>query len=241
MTTARVTTTVEVEPLRAISLRASELAFDYDKCPRCFYLKAVEGVDTPQGIFSGLNSKLDSLTREYFKNKGSFCSDAPKGEIVKSNYKVIAEPMIFADYNLEITLSGMIDNLVRLEGDEESWAIIATKNSDPAKHLSQYTRQANAYKYMLEHAIKPELRRTPVTRLGIVVFDAIEFIQGKINSDNFFKWVELDCDADDFQAYMEVVAESLASEKVPAFSEDKDCSYCKRDRALLARYEIQID
>lgn len=222
-------------------IRASNLSYLFDKCPRCFYLSMSEGIDQP---FSGGHAAISDIERDQTdmlkkaKSLSSLNENFPKGHIVVSKTgstgsRVETDP--FEVNGVEVVLSGSYDYVVEL-ADGSGYAIVTFKTSDP-RDMAQTTRQMNCLAYALENDIHED-KRKHITQLGVIVFDPVAFDSGK----DFYRWFEAPLDQKNFLKEIEQIVKT-ASAGEPDYTRDNPknpekitCGHCERDQKILARY-----
>ena len=121
--------------------------------------------------------------------------------------------------------------------DDGSYAVIDFKttamSSDKAK---DYSTQLHAYKYALENNREGKPHLSPITKLGIIVFEpdidekmikTSESSQGIIHKA---QWFEIPIDEDNFVSYVKKVVKLLSSQDIPHSAEScQFCDYRKND------------
>jgi hypothetical protein len=236
MKTTATQTNVVVESTPQIKVSASSLGFDYESCPRCFYLDAKKDIKKPNGAFSSIFQKLEAAVRElYFKpedgkdrNLHTIHESLPSGTIESSNRGFTSVPYLVENLNLELIVTCKLDNLVKL--DDGTYAIVMFKTSMPKEsNLPAIEKQINACAWAIQHCNKPE-KQVKITEVGIMVFDAVAAVQMK-SYDQLFSYIKLNLEPDQFENYLQDIATLLVSNVVPDFTDG--CSYCHRDSLLM--------
>lgn len=224
-----------------ITINATDLGFSLDRCPRCFYLSAVHGIEAPSGPIAGIFSIMSSKSTEFLKDKNlsDFGKDFPKGKIFASNKRVQSQPLYFSSLDYEFNVSGQFDHILKLE--DGSYAVILMKNTQIHNNTEAYTRQLHTYALALEYPSDPEKfnLRGEITRLGIVVAAPFEtfVVDKKGESASYtspFYWQEIPYNLTNFKAYLREIAEMFQAPKPPEAAED--CPYCKRDKKVMEYY-----
>jgi CRISPR/Cas system-associated exonuclease Cas4 (RecB family) len=237
MSATKTIVTEEVNSVPSASVRASELGFDFVGCPRCFFLSVKEEVDKPSMPPSSIFSRVEKFAKEMYIDRGllSVVTDAPKGELIKSNVVVKSDPVLFNEPEFELTITGRFDFLFQLK--DGTYAIVAFKSGDPSKNIEAYARQLNAYAYALETATKPEVQKSPVTRLGIFAFDPVLYMQdGK--APESLQWHEVKRESNEHVVDMLNDVARLLANGLPDYT--STCAYCKRDIQILARNGVEV-
>ncbi|MEE2823007.1 MAG: PD-(D/E)XK nuclease family protein [Acidobacteriota bacterium] len=132
----------------------------------------------------------------------------------------------------KVYIRGRFDTVIKL--DDHTYGIIDFKTSSRRdEHLAGYSRQLHAYMLALENPAEGRLGLSPITRLGLLVFEPNAFSgsgNGTMASlDGEFTWLELPIDV---PAFMEFLSEVLSIVEQPQPPPDSpDCQHCR----LLAR------
>lgn len=230
---------MNTEPMTIIKLKPGDIGYPWDKCKRCFYLAAKEGIAQPMNGFNPLNARIEKEIREYFgeNNLKSLYEGFPSGVIVSSNTNVESTPIEFVDLNFAMYISGKIDDLVLL--DDGTYMLLKFATEEPKEEKIGYTtRQMNAYAWATENSNKPDKKRN-ITRLGMIIFNPILFIKGD-PTQYPFSFVELEYQPEVFSKFLREVAEVLSAKEAPeptiAKKKADSCNFCLRDNLVNERY-----
>ncbi len=212
-------------------LSPSKFLFGYEKCKRCFYLDIRKGLTQP-GTFPGIFSKYDVIHKNSTTGMRTedICADIPSGVFFDGpGNKTLESVDIKCDGGVACYISGKGDAFLEL--DDGSFAVIDFKtthmSSDKAK---DYSSQLHAYKYALENNREGKPHLSPITKLGIIVFEpdidkkmikVSESSQGIVHKA---QWFEIPIDEDSFVSYVKKVVKVLSSENIPDSAES--CQFC---------------
>lgn len=218
-------------------LSPSKFLFGYERCKRCFYLDIRKGLTQP-GTFPSIFSKYDIIHKNSTTGMRTedICIDIPKGIFFEGpGSKTLESVDIKCEDGNAGYISGKGDAFLKL--DDGSYAVIDFKttamSSDKAK---DYSTQLHAYKYALENNREGKPHLSPITKLGIIVFEpdidekmikTSESSQGIIHKT---QWFEIPIDEDNFVSYVKKVVKLLSSQDIPHSAEScQFCEYRKND------------
>ena len=218
-------------------LSPSKFLFGYERCKRCFYLDIRKGLTQP-GTFPSIFSKYDIIHKNSTTGMRTedICIDIPKGIFFEGpGSKTLESVDIKCEDGNAGYISGKGDAFLKL--DDGSYAVIDFKttamSSDKAR---DYSTQLHAYKYALENNREGKPHLSPITKLGIIVFEpdidekmikTSESSQGIIHKT---QWFEIPIDEDNFVSYVKKVVKLLSSQDIPHSAEScQFCEYRKND------------
>jgi hypothetical protein len=129
-----------------------------------------------------------------------------------------------------VTLRGRIDTGLRF--DDGSGGICDFKTSSPkSPHIALYSRQLHAYALCLENATSGKLAMKRVSRLGLLVFEPLQFKQRPDDGNEiraFFggalKWIDIARNDNLFFSFLAEVVSVLETPQPPCRS--ANCPYC---------------
>lgn len=215
-------------------LSPSELTFFWDECPRCFYLKVVNGISRPSTPMPKIFNKIDKLMKDYFHEKSTseVCLELPEGRIMLKERLVASEAITIPGHSSSIFFKGKFDALIKF--DDGSYGIIDFKTSEPkSDHVELYRRQLHAYAYALEHPKPGALSLKPVSVMGLLFVNPDEILRhesGKLGYMGDVTWKPCVRDDDWFLGFIGEVVTLLEQPYPPQGR--KDCEWCEyRDRA----------
>jgi hypothetical protein len=213
--------------MQSYKLSPSELTFLWDECPRCFYLKVVNGLPRPSMPFPGIFSNIDSLMKKMYEGQRTekMLPELPPGEFYMMGKWV--ESQSIEQEGFEVYIKGIFDTVIRF--DDGSYAVVDFKTSQPnAHHVEFYGRQLAAYAYALEHPALGKLALTPVTKLGLICVEPIDVNRdesGRIRYVGDATWMEVPKDEAKFLAFIDQVVQLLRLPEPPPAAEK--CGFCK--------------
>jgi PD-(D/E)XK nuclease superfamily protein len=166
-------------PSRNWTLSPSDFAFLWEECRRCFYLKVVNNFRRPKSPMPRIFTAIDSEMK--MRYGGLRTAEAmpflPPGVIDASVSWVESRPLPVPRHSSLVSLRGKLDTLVRF--DDETYGVIDFKTSGVRdQHVGLYTRQLHAYALALENASPGNLSLSPVSKLGLVIFEPAVFSGG---------------------------------------------------------------
>lgn len=210
-------------------LSPSDFAFLWQECPRCFYLKVVHQFNRPSIPMPKIFSKIDSQMKSYYAGKRTenILTGMPPGVIWDAGRWVESAPIQLTSHSTSCYIKGIFDTTIRL--DDGSYALVDYKTSEAKpEHLDIYSRQLHAYAYALENPGINKYSLTPVSRLGLLVFDPHHFTgleQGSASLDGDLAWQEMTLD---YAAFLEFIGEVLdvLEQPTPPPAGEK-CPYCE--------------
>ncbi len=210
-------------------LSPSQLTFAWDECPRCFYLKAVLGIERPPQPFPKIFTRIDALMKRLFEGQptSTLSPELPAGRVALQGKWVTSAPISFPGLSASCYIKGAFDSVLAF--DDGSYAVIDFKTSSPSPdHVGFYGRQLSAYAYALEHPGEKALHLSPVTRLGLCYLEPRDLRPGagwqELVFENAAVWQELPKDEAQFLAFMRQVLELLSLPEPPPAS--PECGFC---------------
>jgi hypothetical protein len=219
-------------------LNPSDFAFLWEECKRCFYLKVVTNFPRPRTPMPGIFRSIDFQMREFYAGKQT--SDAmpflPSGTIETSDSRVQSAPISVPGHSSTCTIKGKLDTLVRFS--DSTYGIVDFKTSSPrSEHEMFYSRQLHGYAAALEKAAPGHLLLSPVTKLGLVIFEPSSFLGNRDQSASLVgavNWVEIRRDDTKFLFFLKEVLSILELPEPPASS--PTCQWCQyRDTSRITR------
>lgn len=150
----------------------------------------------------------------------------PKG-VIEYSEKWVQSSLIKPNGNsTSCFISGRFDTVANL--DEGGYAVVDFKTAHRSEsHLEIYARQLHAYAYALEHPAPGKLALSPVTSLGLLVFEPFVFQdagKGKLAQIGNLEWIEIPRDDNSFMDFLSEVMEVLSSPTPPEPS--PACGWC---------------
>jgi PD-(D/E)XK nuclease superfamily protein len=120
---------------------------------------------------------IDAQMKEFYAGKQTrdLMPFLPPGIIDPSSTAVHSIPLAVPGHASKCIIKGKLDTIVKF--CDNSYAVIDFKTSKTkSDHLQLYSRQLHAYALGLENAAPGKLAISPVTRLGLVVFEPGAFL-----------------------------------------------------------------
>jgi len=158
---------------RCWTLDPSDLAY-WEACPRCFYLKVVLGFPRPGPRVPEIVARLEERMKAGWQGgrTETLAPEMPAGVFERCEGRVESEPVDvhLPDAVRRCRIRGGPDTFVRL--DSGGYAVVDVGVGE--RHAVQdalEARRLHAYAYALEHAAPGALALSPVTRLGLLVFE----------------------------------------------------------------------
>jgi hypothetical protein len=175
-------------------------------------------------IFTVIDSKMkDCLINERTERISSKLA----GGVVKFGEKwVESRPISFKNHSTSCFIRGKLDAVVAF--DDGTYGVIDFKTSRPsAAHADIYFKQLNAYAYSLQNAALGKLSLSPVSRLGLLVFEPELFLHnggGSATMAGSLSWIEVRQDSQAFLGLLDGVLNVL--ERVEAPEPNPECGWC---------------
>ncbi len=214
-------------------LSPSKFLFGYDRCKKCFYLDIRKGLTAP-GTFPSIFSKYDIIHKHSTDGLRTedVCPDMPKGTFIKGPGDKFLESTDIKGNNASGYISGKGDAFLQL--DDGSYAVIDFKTTAmSAEKAKDYSTQLHAYKYALENNKDNKPHLSPITKLGILIFEpdiSQKMKKNKLTSFGIMhkvEWFEIEIDEKKFINYVRKVIDLLGSDRVPESDSSTPCSFCE--------------
>jgi len=180
-------------------------------------------------IFTDIDLKM----KDFFfgKQLSEISAALPEGEVYLAGKWVQSQPITLPGHSLQCYIRGIFDTVIRLS--DGSYGVIDFKTSEvKEKNVAFYSRQLRAYAYSLEHPAAGKLGLSPITKLGLLVFEPSEFLQkgDQLQYIGRMAWQECPMDEGAFLAFLDKVYTVLERPEAPEANED--CQFCSyRDKA----------
>jgi len=216
-------------------LSPSDFDFLWEECKRCFYLKVTGKLDRPQMPFPKIFNAIDLAMKTFYAGKptGAMAPGVPAGTVMNppSDW-VESAPVTPPGVSSSCYIKGKFDTVLKL--DDGGYAVIDFKTSDiRGDNTAKYSRQLHAYALALEHPAGGAQGLTPVTKLGLLVYDPKTFSgdgAGAASLGGKLGWLEIPRDDAAFRTYLGEVVRLLEKPEVPAAA--PGCRLCQyRDAA----------
>lgn len=223
----------------AWQLSPSDFAFLWQECKRCFYLKVVRGFKRPSSRMPGIFSVIDSRMKDCFQGRRTetIVEGLPPGAIAYGEKWVQSDIIIPPGHSTGCYVRGKFDTVVRF--DDDTYGVIDFKTSSvkpSSKFL--YARQLHAYAYALEHPAEGKFSLSPVSRLGLLVYEPecmTHTAGSKTQLEGTLKWLEIRREDKAFLKFLGEILDVLTLAQPPAPSEG--CLWCAyRDESRKTEY-----
>jgi hypothetical protein len=201
----------------------------WEECKRCFYLKVVSNFRRPRPLMPRIFTVIDAEMKEYYAGKQTrdVIPSLPPGVVDPSTSWVQSVPLSIPSRTSTCTIRGKLDTVVRF--NEGSYGVIDFKTSGTrSQHIPFYSRQLHAYALALENAASGNLSLSPVTRLGLVVFEPNSFSNGSNGQASLIgsvNWIEIPRDDSGFVGFLKEVLDILDLPTPPGGS--PSCEWCQ--------------
>ena len=213
-----------------LKLSPSDLTFLWDECPRCFYLKVVEGFYRPAMPFPKIFNQIDRLMKDFFEDLPTeeMSPDLPPGKVAFSNKWVNSNPITFSHHSVGCYIRGIFDTV--LQFSDGTYAVVDFKTTKPKQeHINFYSRQLHAYAYALEHQKSGSFNLNPVTRMGLLCVEPTAMSRtetGSLAYEGNVTWQEIPKNEQHFLEFIDSILDVLDSPMPPeAGSTCKFCQY----------------
>lgn len=212
----------------------SDLAFLYEGCHRCYYLKVKDGIIQPSIPLPSIFSKIAGLLKNHYsgKNTKELHASIPPGTVILGEKYVKSDIIRAANCADTCYISGRFDIVIKF--DDGTYGVVDFKTGSPNEEYVQlYSRQLHAYAYALEHPAAGALSLSPVTRLGLFYFYPNHISQTGIENlayEAAITWIDVKKDEPGFINFMGNVLEVLAKPVAPSCS--PDCQWCNYSQKL---------
>jgi hypothetical protein len=210
-------------------LTPSDFAFLWEECKRCFYLKVARGFSRPRPIMPKIFTLIDGQMKSYFSGRRteSISPELPKGVVHLGEKWVHSKPISVAKRTCTCFIRGKFDTVVQF--DDGSYGIIDFKTSHTkSEHILLYGRQLHAYALALENAAEGKLSLSPISKLGLLVYEPFKFSgteEAVLSLEGSLSWIEIPRDDSGFRAFLEEVLAVLESPSPPERA--PKCEWCQ--------------
>lgn len=213
---------------RIWKLSPSDFAFLWEECKRCFYLKVVKGFYRPRGAFPKIFGVIDSEMKKCFQGVRleTVASGMPAGLVAYEEEWVESAPIALPGRSSRIVLRGKFDTAVKF--DDSAYGVIDYKTSEAkAEHVPFYSRQLHAYAYALENPAPGSFGLSPISKLGLLVFEPNAFSKNGCDAAlaGSLSWLEIPRDESAFLRFLGEVLPVLEQPEPP--EGDPGCEWCR--------------
>jgi hypothetical protein len=197
----------------------------------------VNNFDRPRQPMPKIFNKIDSLMKNYCGDMRTeaIVGDMPPGRMINISRTVKSLPVIPAGCRDSCYISGKFDHLMQL--DDGTYGVIDLKtSSQKAENLEKYSRQLHAYAYALENPLAEAIRISPISVLGLLVFEPDNFTHHPETGASLvgsLNWYPIDLNLTSFYEFLGKVLAVIENSQPPPPSDD--CPYCQyRQNSRLA-------
>jgi len=178
---------------------------------------------------AGIYNIIDSGMKKEFNGKRTelIAEGMPLGHIeFIDTDKIESLPIKSTQGCSTMFIRGKLDAVLAL--DDGTYGIVDFKTSKalPEK-VNIYSAQLHSYKVALEHPDAKGLRRFPITKMGLLVYEPAGFTNAQIGEGALrgkLTWLEIPIDEPGFYGFLEEVYHLLHSRRAPPKS--KKCDFC---------------
>lgn len=217
---------------RCWKLSAYDLAFLWDECPRCFYLKHVRGVTRPPHLVPAAHNHLDAPASP--RACGSHPAElaaanvpaAWRGLVAYEERWVQSDPLTLPGRESTVILRGRFDAAIQLDDGSFGLLALAASSPDIPETIRRYSRYLHDCALAAEFAGPRSLRLDKVSRLGLLALDPSDSTRdntsGALGSAS--RWIDIPRDDAAFLQFLDAIIAVLEHPAPPAPSQT--CDYC---------------
>jgi hypothetical protein len=215
-------------------LSPSDLVFLYEECSRCFYLKVRGLLKRPRTPMPKIFTTIDITMKEFLDGKRTetLCCRMPKGTFRYAERWVASAPVLLPGCSSTVSFRGKFDDVLEL--DIGGYGLVDLKTCHRRdEHIPLYSRQLHAYAWCLENPAPGALSLSPISDMGLLVFEPDMFFKGALWSGGLcgdLNWIAIQRDNDGFREFLQAVVMLLESPTAPP---PNGCSWCRYQLALL--------
>lgn len=210
-------------------LSPSDFAFLWEECKRCFYLKVVDGFRRPQPVMPKIFTVIDNAMKEFFSGKRieTLISNFPGGAVSHDEKIVESKPIKFTNRESTCFIKGKYDTIVQF--DDGTYGVIDFKTSaTKSEHVPLYSRQLHAYAYALENPSPKSLALSPVSKLGLIIYEPEVLLSENIDVallKGGLTWLEIPRDDQSFLKFLEEIMDII--EQPSNAKSSHKCGWCQ--------------
>lgn len=224
----------EQNQMKTFKLSPSDFAFLWKECKRCYWLKYAQSISRPFTPMAKIFNTIDGGMQSFFQGKvlSEIDPSLPNIKIIGKNISCTSEAIPFEDLGAQVFVHGKTDGVAE-DLDNKGYVIVDYKTSMPKpEHLLIYAAQLHSYAFAFSKAAENAISFSPVTRLGLLVYEPKTFnvdgVDAQLNGK--ITWAEIDMDKKWFKNMLHEVAELLMQTEPPESS--PECSFCKYTNAI---------
>ncbi len=210
-------------------LSPSDFAFLWEECKRCFYLKIVRGFERPHPTLPKIFNVIDSSMKAHYggRRTETIAAALAPGFVEFGEKWVESRPIQVPGRASTCFVRGKFDTVVRF--DDGSYGIVDFKTSERrAGHVPRYGRQLHAYAHALENPAAGKFGLSPISRLGLLVYEPVAYSHQAPNSaalSGEVSWIEVPRDDGSFLAFLSDVLAVLELPEPPDGA--SACEWCR--------------
>jgi hypothetical protein len=209
-------------------LSPSDFAFFWEECKCCFYLKVARQFLRPRPIMPKIFTLIDSKMKDFYSGKRTeeIAIGAPRGVVIHGEKWVESQPIRIEGRSTTCHIRGKFDTIARF--DDGTYGVIDFKTSQRnAEHISLYSRQLHAYAFALESPTPGNFGASPITQLGLLVFEPEKYAQSKtgcVGLAGRLSWISVPRDDAAFKHFLGDVLDLLEAPNPPP--PNPTCDWC---------------
>lgn len=172
---------------------------------------------------------IDSQMKKFYTGMRTeeIAEGVPPGVVMFDEKWVESTPIRIDGRSSTCYIKGKFDTIVQF--DDGSYGVIDFKTAQrKSEHIPFYARQLHAYALALENPKMGNFGVSPVSRLGLLVFEPKKYAQGKTGLVGFagnVSWIEVKRDDVSFRKFLGDVLDILELPEPPPHS--PGCDWCK--------------
>ena len=224
----------EQNTMKTFKLSPSDFAFLWKECKRCYWLKYSQSVPRPFTPMAKIFNTIDGGMQSFFQGKtlSEIDPGLPNIKIIGKNMTCTSEAIQFEDLGAQVFVHGKTDGIAE-DLDSKGYVIVDYKTSMPKpEHLLIYAAQLHSYAFAFSKAAENAISFSPVTRLGLLVYEPqvfnVDGVEAQLNGK--ITWTELEMDKKWFRQMLHDVAELLMQTGPP--ESNPDCPFCKYSESV---------
>lgn len=175
-------------------------------------------------IFTAIDNQMKAWSTG--KRAEELCAALPPGRVAYAGNWVESRPVAPRDGGPSVYVRGPFDTVLAF--DDGTFAVVDFKTShQKPENVAKYARQLHAYAHALETPADGKLALSPVSRLGLLVYEPSSFdaaATGEARLDGSLQWVEIPLDMRRFHEFLGEVVDVLRAPEPPAAA--AGCVWC---------------
>ncbi len=151
----------------------------------------------------------------------------PAGVVKHADEWVESQPIRFTDMKESCFIRGKFDTIVKF--DDNTYGVIDFKTAEVNEdHINLYSRQLHAYAYALEYSASGKFSCTPISKLGLIVYEPKEFSHRGMEGASLngaLKWLEIPLNHKSFLEFLHDLLTLLEYSDSP--NAEPSCEWCR--------------